>query len=237
MPRIRTIQPAFAHSASMARVNRDARLLFILLWTIADDEGRLRADSHLLIGQLFSTDPDAPELLPLWLEALQREGCIEGYALGDVRYLRIVNWRRHQYVQHPTPSRLPPSPQERLRRSRKSPEASGGVHEEAANPLQGRDNSGDADEFHELFSNTPPPDEGPITPEAVLTDLRRLQFKSEAKGSFTAATHLVELIGKRINCWGGKGAPAGGKEPEQRTKSPGELMREEAAKHGRSGWP
>ncbi len=40
MPRIRTIQPNFAQSPSMSRVSHEARLLFVLLWTLVDDAGR-----------------------------------------------------------------------------------------------------------------------------------------------------------------------------------------------------
>ena len=43
MARIRTIKPDFPHSESMGRVSRDARLLFVMLFTIVDDEGRARA--------------------------------------------------------------------------------------------------------------------------------------------------------------------------------------------------
>ena len=45
MGRIRTIKPEFPQSESMGRVSRDARLTFILLWTMADDAGRLRSCS------------------------------------------------------------------------------------------------------------------------------------------------------------------------------------------------
>ena len=60
MARIRTIHPDIAQSRSMRRVNRDARLLFTLLLTVADDEGRARARIGLLAAQLFPDDADAP---------------------------------------------------------------------------------------------------------------------------------------------------------------------------------
>jgi len=61
--------------------------------------------------------------------------------------------------------------------------------------------------------------------------------KSLAADAQTATARYIELAGRTAGMWGGKGASSGKKQPEQRTKSPGELMREEAAKHGRSGWP
>lgn len=36
MARIRTIKPEFPQSETMGRVSRDARLLFIQLWTVAE---------------------------------------------------------------------------------------------------------------------------------------------------------------------------------------------------------
>jgi hypothetical protein len=76
MPRIRTIKPEFPQSQSTGRVSRDARLLFILLWTIADDVGRTRAASRMLASLLFPYDDDAPALIEGWLAELERELCI-----------------------------------------------------------------------------------------------------------------------------------------------------------------
>jgi hypothetical protein len=206
MPRIRTIQPNFPRSTSMTRVSRDARLLFILLWTVVDDAGRARAVPDGLAALLYASDSDAPTCLPGWLDELEREGCIERYAASGGEHLRVVNWRRHQYVQRPTPSRLPPSPRERVRRSGKTPESSGWAHEAGANSLYDRDYEGRSAEPPELFEETGPVDNTPLTPESVLHDLRRLRAKSEAKGSFTAAVRLVELMGRHINFWSVKGS-------------------------------
>ena len=40
MARIRTIKPEFPQSESIGALTREARLLFVLLWTIVDDSGR-----------------------------------------------------------------------------------------------------------------------------------------------------------------------------------------------------
>jgi hypothetical protein len=107
MARIRTIQPDFPMSGSMTRVSREARLLFIQLWTLADDAGRLRAEPLMLAEEFYPSDTDAPMLLVTWLDALEHEGCIERYRSSDEEYLRIVRWRRYQKVDHPRLSRLP----------------------------------------------------------------------------------------------------------------------------------
>ncbi len=108
MRRIRTIKPEFPQSESMGRVSRDARLLFIQLWTIADDVGRARAAPRMLAGLLFPYDDDAAGQIEAWLAELEREGCIRRYEAGGTRYLQICNWARHQRIDRPSASKLPP---------------------------------------------------------------------------------------------------------------------------------
>ena len=74
----------------MSRIARDARFLFVLLWTIADDEGRLLAEPSELAELLFAPDSDAPMFMVHWLDELERENCVERYELEGVSYLRIV---------------------------------------------------------------------------------------------------------------------------------------------------
>ena len=92
MARIRTIQPNFAHSNSIMHLSRDARLLFVQLWTVVDDCGRARWSLPDLASRLYPLDDDAPALLPGWLDELEREGCLERYTVDEVDYLRVVNW-------------------------------------------------------------------------------------------------------------------------------------------------
>src|SRR5690554_237465 len=107
MARIRTIKPEFPQSESMGRVSRDARLLFIMMWTIADDAGRLRAASRMLASLLFPFDDDAPSLIEGWLAELEDEGCIRRYVAGGTTYAEIVKWLEHQKIDRPSKSRLP----------------------------------------------------------------------------------------------------------------------------------
>ena len=110
MGRIRTIKPEFPQSESMGRVSREARLLFVLLWTVADDAGRLRAAPRLLAGLLYPFDDDAPGLVSGWLDELEREGCVYRYEHGGTHYLEIVKWLDHQKIDKATPSRFPDPP-------------------------------------------------------------------------------------------------------------------------------
>ena len=108
MARIRTIKPEFPHSESMGRVSRDARLLFVMLFTIVDDEGRARAATRMLASLLFPYDDDATARIGEWLAELVKEHCVELYEADGNAYLRITNWLSHQRIDKPSRSRLPP---------------------------------------------------------------------------------------------------------------------------------
>jgi len=107
MARIRTIKPEFPHSESMGAVSRDARLLFVLLWTIADDSGRLRGNSRLLASLLYPYDGDAGSLLDGWLTELETQNCLIRYEVGGHSYVQITNWTDHQKIDKPSGSKLP----------------------------------------------------------------------------------------------------------------------------------
>lgn len=108
MARIRTIKPEFPHSESMGRVSRESRLCFILLWTIADDAGRLRGNSRMLASLLYPYDDDAKNKIDGWLTQLASEGCIARYEVAGTSYAQILNWLDHQKIDKPSPSKLPP---------------------------------------------------------------------------------------------------------------------------------
>lgn len=108
MARIRSIKPEFPQSESMGNVSRDARLTFLQLWTIADDEGRLRGNSRMLASLLFPYDDDAPGLIDGWLAELERENCILRYRVSGQNYLQIANWLIHQKIDKPSKSKIPP---------------------------------------------------------------------------------------------------------------------------------
>lgn len=122
MARIRTIKPEFPQSETVGRLSRDARLLFIMLWTLVDDEGRARANSRMLASLLFPYDDDVPELIGEWLDELEGAECIRRYEVDGSNYLDIPNWLKHQKIDKPTASKLPafvdgsPAPREASRK-------------------------------------------------------------------------------------------------------------------------
>ena len=107
MPRIRTIKPEFTQSESIGRLSRDARLLFIQLWTLVDDSSRARASSRLLASLLYPYDDDAGGLMDGWLSELEAGGFVRRYRVDGTTYLDIPKWLKHQKIDRPSPSRLP----------------------------------------------------------------------------------------------------------------------------------
>ncbi len=105
--RIRTIKPEFWESETLSRVSRDARLLFVGLFSSCDDSGRTRASSRLLASRLFPYDEDAGSLLDGWLSELEDAGCIRRYCVGGESFLDIPKWLSHQKIDKPSPSKIP----------------------------------------------------------------------------------------------------------------------------------
>lgn len=105
--RIRTIKPEFWMSESVGRLSREARLLFIGLWSSCDDYGRTRAASRFLASLLYAYDEDVPGRIDGWLAELERAGMVRVYEHEGCRYLDIPKWFEHQKIDRPTKSKLP----------------------------------------------------------------------------------------------------------------------------------
>ena len=179
MPRIRTIQPNFALSATITHLSRDARLLFVQLWTVVDDCGRCRASPGELAGRLYVADDDAPALLPGWLDELESEGCIERYTVDEVDYLRVVNWRKHQKIDRPTPSRLPRAPREPLASPRE---------ESPSTPMAS-------------ISEAIPREPSEITEAWVLGEVEAILRDAREDRQHRPALRAIELLGRRVGLW------------------------------------
>lgn len=91
----------------MGRISRESRLCFLLLFTIADDYGKLRGNSRMLASLLYPYDDDAARLIEEWLTQLEQQNCIIRYQIDSAHYIKIVNWEAHQKVDRPTLSKIP----------------------------------------------------------------------------------------------------------------------------------
>lgn len=110
MARIRTIKPDAWHDEDLIAVSRDARLLFAVLITMADDDGRFRPGVGIIFGHGYPEDEDALALIPGWLAELTGAGLVHIYEVDGARFACLPGWSKHQRISKPTPSRLPAPP-------------------------------------------------------------------------------------------------------------------------------
>lgn len=113
MARIRTIKPEFWDDDIIGALSRDARLLFIASWNLADDEGLVRWTGDYLKAAAFMYDDDvSANDVSAWMNELEYRELVFAYSSGKARQRIgfIVNFRKHQRIDKPQPGRLPPPP-------------------------------------------------------------------------------------------------------------------------------
>ena len=102
MSRIRTIKPEFWTSSQVAECSPTARLLFVGMWTFADDAGNQRADLKRLKMEVFPGDAfDNEQMRTLVAELLSQELIVEYEAEGGV-FWHITGFRSHQKIDKPS---------------------------------------------------------------------------------------------------------------------------------------
>lgn len=109
MARIRSVKPEFWTDEDLAELTRDARLLYIGLWNLADEHGRLRGDPRYVKGQIFPYDDDLPSgAVDELLDDLADAGKITRYRVGSGSYIFLPNLSKHQRLEAgKVPSKLP----------------------------------------------------------------------------------------------------------------------------------
>ena len=108
MPRIRTVKPEFFTHPEILQLSIPARLLFLSLLTQADDAGRLYDQPARIVANAFG---EADRVKPRGLvDELAARGRILRYEADGRACIQIVNFRRHQRVDKPSPSTIPPPP-------------------------------------------------------------------------------------------------------------------------------
>lgn len=112
MARMRSVKPEFWTDPDIADLSRDARLLYIGLWNLSDEWGRLRGDGRYLKGQLFAYDDDltAADIQRL-VDELDKAGKVVKYEHDGRPYLFLPTLAKHQRLEPDrVPSRLPAPP-------------------------------------------------------------------------------------------------------------------------------
>ncbi|MGW6225231.1 hypothetical protein ACWF8U_35825 [Streptomyces olivaceus] len=111
MPRIRTVKPEFWEDELLGVVSRDARLLFIATFNMADDEGILRWTPAYIKAQAFMYDDDLTlKDVDQLMRCLTDTGLVFPYVGGVAKQQMavVVNFRKHQRINRPQKSKLPP---------------------------------------------------------------------------------------------------------------------------------
>lgn len=105
MARIRTIKPEFWTDSFMVQLPPLLRLIYIALWTAADDYGYIRDEVERISMELMPReDPnDVDDAIQFFVVS----GRIEEYCDQDGNvFYRIHKWEDHQKIDHPTKSKI-----------------------------------------------------------------------------------------------------------------------------------
>ena len=105
MARSRNIKPGFFMNEILAEIEPLGRLLFAGLWTIADRAGRLEDRPKKIKAEVLPYDDCDIEKL---LNDLHSYGFIFRYQVNGVRYIQIINFKKHQNPhKNEAPSSIP----------------------------------------------------------------------------------------------------------------------------------
>ncbi len=91
----------------VGKISRDARLLFVVLITMADDEGRFRSLPSAVLGHGYPYDPDAARKLTRWMSELVEQRLVVIYEIDGVQYGWLPGWKAHQRINKASGSVLP----------------------------------------------------------------------------------------------------------------------------------
>ncbi len=107
-PRIRSIKPELFKDQKLQRRTRDERLLFIGLFSHADDDGRIEGDVALIRSVVFPCDDLSVAKIDKWLTNLAADGFIRRYTVNGEPFIDLPKWSSHQRVDKPTASPIAP---------------------------------------------------------------------------------------------------------------------------------
>lgn len=179
-PRIRTIKPEMPEDERVGgRLSVTAELLFVRLISMADDEGRFQASASRVVGFAFPHREMAPAKVRRLLKEIEGQGLILLYRHDQMPYGVVVNFRKHQQINKPTPSSLPPCPDAGITEANAIP----ADEMPDSLPDYSRSNPGaipDAsDHSPRVGAQVPVPDPSPGSPSTATTENTKAQREAE----------------------------------------------------------
>ncbi len=166
MSRIRSIKPQFCTSEQVTSCSRDARLLFILMWTFCDDWGVHPDNVGRLKMECFPGDDDVGrERIAHLVDELLGAGLLARYTAGAEKFLFVTGWAKHQKVDHPNEKARFPGPREDSRTF---------ANDRDGSRLKGVESIGEEEDSKGEDSHTAAPRELPLGDRASVVDLAPL---------------------------------------------------------------
>lgn len=107
MARRRMIDPNFWQSEDVYKLTIRQRLLFIGLFSNADDEGKLRGNPAFIRSIIFPYEDFNISDIEHDLLMIKQIESIKQYEIEGSKYIKITNWFKFQRVDKPQPSMIP----------------------------------------------------------------------------------------------------------------------------------
>jgi len=109
MARKRMLSQSFFTSATMNDVPMQTMLTFAGIWCWADDDGRGEDDETLVKAAVWPRRKSVTEKkVRTDMDLLTFKEVLCRYSVNDEPIIHVVGWFEHQYISHPTKSKLPP---------------------------------------------------------------------------------------------------------------------------------
>jgi hypothetical protein len=102
--RIRTVKPEFWTDEKVGELSLTSRLLFIALLNYADDEGNFKCSLKQI--KIYSFPYDDIDIQPYLNELVEHRFMIP-YVVENTSYIHIVNFKKHQKINRPSPAMHP----------------------------------------------------------------------------------------------------------------------------------
>jgi hypothetical protein len=93
--RARNIKPDFFRDAELSELTIEARYLFIGLWCLADREGKLKDNPKQIRFEVFP-ETKTKENIENLINSLKNHNLLIRYEVKGNRYIKVVNFLRHQ---------------------------------------------------------------------------------------------------------------------------------------------
>ena len=109
--RQRFIWPTLWDDPDFGKLDERGRLLFIAIFSMADDDGRIQAHPANLRGIAFKYDDlTLREIRDIRDRVLEVMRSVQLYVVDGEEYIQLHKWTTYQHPKYPKPSLLPPPP-------------------------------------------------------------------------------------------------------------------------------